>query len=211
MSKKPFRDQGRRDFLRPVLSAGVAGVIFFGSILGLHAAENRWRGDHAPSAASTENFAVARSPRGWQGLWESLGRSAPPGFEDGRDMAVLLQLGRRPTAGYGITLLAAEKKGLFLVVLWQERPPSAGVFVPQVVTNPWGIEKLAKTDMPVLFLKEGDVRYALPRLEYFKFKSAFPRCAAALEGALPSGTSLFVIDSTVIAPFLKEHAPCADR
>lgn len=124
-------------------------------------------------------------------------------------MAVLIEAGSRPTAGYRIDLVSAEKRGLFLVVHWREQGPAPDAFVSQVVTHPWLVQRLAKVDGPVAFLKEGDSAFTLPRLEYFGFTRLFPRCAAALQGSLLSGTSLFVVDGGVMAPFLEAQPTCA--
>jgi len=160
----------------------------------------------SPSA----DFTVARSLRSWTSFWGVLERSDPLSFEEGRDMAVLIEAGSRPTAGYAIDLLAAEKKGLFFVVQWRERNLPDEAFVAQVVSTPWLVARLARTDTPVIFTEEGAPTVALPRIEYFAFRSAFPRCATILDGMLPSGVPLFILDAAVMAPFFEDHPACAN-
>lgn len=124
-------------------------------------------------------------------------------------MAVAVFLGLRPTTGDAVNILSAERHGLFFVVRWQERPPSPDTFVAEVLTNPWLIERLERSDRPVIFVKEGARAYALPRDEYFAFRSAFPRCAAPLESALPPATLVYRLDVDQVAPFLEESPACA--
>ena len=188
-----------------------AGLVVF-SLIGAAEAEppqTQWRGNDTRSPRSGPWFAVAHTSSGWANIWESLGYTAPSGFEDGRDMAVLLKAGRRPTGGYALELVSMAPTGLFLTVRWRERRPPDGALVTQVLTYPWLIEKTAKSDLPVLFQEVGHNNVSLPRLEYFAFKTRFPQCAAGIDGSLPAGTSVFVLPASVVAPFLADRPKCA--
>lgn len=71
-------------------------------------AENEWRGDRMSGAAATPAFSVARSAEAWDRLWQAYGQPAPADFQDGRDMAVFIALGSRPTSGYKVNIVGAR-------------------------------------------------------------------------------------------------------
>lgn len=195
---------------RLCLTACLTVMAVFGPAGSPQAAQDQWQGDVLQSSA-TADLRVARSLWEWKKIWETLEQPAPPTFTEGRDMAVIIEGEKRPTAGYAINIIAAEKKGLFLVIHWRDQSPPPGAYVPQVISHPWSVKKLEMTDMPVVFLNKDDTTFAIPRREYFRFKTAFPQCAAGLDRLLRPEASVYLFDRDVIAPFLLDSPACANQ
>ena len=69
-----------------------------------------------------------------QGELDSLGVSAT--YSDD-SWFLVVGLGKRPTAGFGLRVLELEPEGDTLVVVAQEVCPPPGAMVAMVLTNPW--------------------------------------------------------------------------
>ncbi len=98
--------------------------------------------------------AVARTPDEWRRLWAGLGRAPPAALDATSQMAVAIFLGLRRTGGYGVEITALDYQGTRLVVRYAERRPAAGGFVPQMLTTPYVVKVLARSDGEVVFRKQ---------------------------------------------------------
>ncbi len=88
----------------------------------------------------------------WEALWAEHSRLATlPGVDFETEMVVGIFLGTRPTAGYDVTIAGATVEGDVLVVRYVERKPERGMIVPQMLSAPFHLVRVAK--------HEGDVRF----------------------------------------------------
>jgi hypothetical protein len=98
--------------------------------------------------------AIARTPDAWRRLWADLGRAPPTALDTTSQMAVAVFLGLRRTGGYGVEITSVGYEGTRLVVRYAERRPAAGSFVPQMLTTPYVVKVLARTDGDVVFREQ---------------------------------------------------------
>lgn len=94
---------------------------------------------------------VARTPDDWRRLWADLGRAPPAALDATSQMAVAVFLGLRRTGGYGVEITSVGYEGTRLVVRYAERRPAAGAFVPQMLSTPYVVKVLARTEGEVVF------------------------------------------------------------
>lgn len=95
----------------------------------------------------------------YQGFKRNLRGSAlvtPSAVDFSRDVVVLVEMGRRPTLGYGLVLndaIATIVQGHVEVVLeWRE--PSKGMMVGQMLTSPCVLIKLQRGDYREVWIKD---------------------------------------------------------
>ncbi len=132
-----------------LLVAGCAGVPAANA-----GEETEWRGSRGGKAAFS--VIVARTPSGWDALWNGIGRPPPARFDASREIATAVFLGLRRTGGFGVTIESFERKGGFMVVRFQEIRPAADAMVTQALTSPYVVRLLPKTGLPIAFERVGD-------------------------------------------------------
>jgi len=76
---------------------------------------------------------------------------APPTVDWSTEMVVIIDLGTRPSAGYGVNLIRATATGQNLKVDWVENQPGANCVVATVITYPFVIGAVARRTGAVTF------------------------------------------------------------
>ena len=84
--------------------------------------------------------AVARSAAEWSALWKAHNFEKPaPALDFGKEMAVAVFMGSRPTAGFSVEIVSAEVRNGALVVSYRETSPRPDAIAAQVLTFPYHI------------------------------------------------------------------------
>jgi len=114
-----------------------------------------WRGDI--SRAQSPTFLVARTEAEWRALWDLVG-TRPPGALPENLMALAVFLGSRNSSGYGVeivTIMADRRPGRRdqLLAEYREIRPTSEQFQSQVLTSPYVITLIDRTDTPVRYGK----------------------------------------------------------
>src|SRR5262245_4048172 len=96
----------------------------------------------------------------WNSLWKRhssvLAISSPaPQVDFATEMVAVIFLGEKSTGGYDVEITKAERNDSTLYLYYRERSPSWGGLVTQALTQPYHVVKLAKQDVPPVFLREG--------------------------------------------------------
>jgi hypothetical protein len=95
---------------------------------------------------------VARTAAEWQAIWKAHDPgSALPAVDFTQSMVVGVFMGSRPTAGYAVDIAAVTQEGGRVVVEYRERRPSPDVFVAQILTFPFHLVRVMRSDAPVEF------------------------------------------------------------
>jgi len=81
--------------------------------------------------------------------------SPAPQVDFATEMVAVIFLGEKSTGGYGVEITKAERNGSTLYLYYRERSPSPGGVLIQVMTQPYHLVKLAKQNVPPVFLREG--------------------------------------------------------
>ncbi len=97
---------------------------------------------------------VARTPADWQALWarHESGKPLPP-VDFSSEMVVAVALGSRPSSGYGIEIVAAERDGDDLVVRYRATTPARGTVAAAIVTTPYHFVRVPRVEGTVRFEK----------------------------------------------------------
>jgi len=97
--------------------------------------------------------AVVRSAGDWQTLWRDHGGpgAMAPEVDFSTEMVVGVFLGARNTGGYDVEITGVEPEAKGLVVRYTETMPGPGAMLAQVITSPFHLIRVARTD--------GDVRF----------------------------------------------------
>jgi len=132
------------------LAAGAAGAAI---VLAQATDVNLTNVARGPSSAIDRPMeVVVRSAAAWEQLWTSHGATAPiPPIDFQHDMAAAVFLGTRNTGGFSVEILRARREGAAIVVEYVERRPRGDAIVPQVITAPFHIVRLASHTGPVEF------------------------------------------------------------
>ena len=102
---------------------------------------------------------VIRDPESWRSLWaEHVKGRVPepplPQVDFVREMVIAFFLGEKPTAGYAANIREIfVREGELVVKVYVQTPPP-GVFLLQVLTQPFHIVKVGLSDLPVEFIVE---------------------------------------------------------
>jgi hypothetical protein len=98
---------------------------------------------------------VVRAPAEWASLWaRHAGPGVPsPPIDFAREMVVAVFLGRRPASGFRVQITDVHETGAGrdLEVIYQELDAAAGAMRRPVVTTPFHIVSLPRSEMPVRF------------------------------------------------------------
>ena len=103
---------------------------------------------------------VIRGEQEWAALWSrhASGRRpapSPPLIDFSAEMVVGLFLGQKSTGGYSVEITRAELDGANLKVFYREGSPPPGAIVPQVLTQPYYLVRLPRSEAVPVFIKEG--------------------------------------------------------
>jgi len=110
----------------------------------------------AQSNIDTARQAVARTEAEFAAIWKAHTYDRPaPAVDFAREMVVAVFMGSRPTAGFSTEIVSAAERDGRLVVTYRERAPGAGAITAQVLTAPYHIAAVPKSEKPVDFEKEG--------------------------------------------------------
>jgi hypothetical protein len=112
----------------------------------------------ASSALRAPGIDVLKSEREWRATWRKLNagstpRPHMPRIDFHRHMLVLVTSGGRPTAGYGVTVIAIADHGSRLLVTAEERAPGTGCVVPQVETAPYHVVRVRRSHERVALIR----------------------------------------------------------
>ncbi|MBI4496829.1 MAG: protease complex subunit PrcB family protein [Chloroflexi bacterium] len=88
--------------------------------------------------------------RGWWSATVDRGDpEAVGGMVDfGRELAIAVFQGQRPTGGYGIEVRGVRRQGTTVRVMVETRTPPPRAVVPQVITSPYQIVKVSTDALP---------------------------------------------------------------
>jgi hypothetical protein len=103
---------------------------------------------------------VISSQEEWAALWSrhASGRrpaSLPPLIDFSAEMVIGLFLGEKSTGGHSVEITRAELDGSNLRFYYRERNPPPGAIVPQVLTQPYHLVSLSRSESVPVFIKEG--------------------------------------------------------
>jgi len=97
---------------------------------------------------------VIRTPEEWAALWKQNAANRPaPAVDFTREMVVGVFLGTRNTAGYSVEIVGVEKDAAGILVRYRERSPARGMMTAQVITSPYHLVAVPKTEGAVRFEK----------------------------------------------------------
>jgi hypothetical protein len=98
--------------------------------------------------------AVARTADDWAKIWagHDPDRQAPE-IDFTKETVVAVFLGSRPTAGYAVDVVSVTRENGKLVVKYRETKPQPGLMLAQVITSPFDIVAIPKSDDEVTFQK----------------------------------------------------------
>ncbi len=102
--------------------------------------------------------AVVRTKQEWTALWaRHMGPAAapPPSVDFSLEMVIAVFAGERPTAGYDVEITRVLSTDSGIQVTYRERTPAAGALVRQVVTAPFHIIRLPRSEGSVQTKREG--------------------------------------------------------
>lgn len=113
------------------------------------------RGVH--SGIRDERRVVIRDGAAWASLWAEhvAGRTPPPqlpAVDFSREMVLGYFWGEKPTSGYGVEITEVVQTAQGLLVRVEVSFPRPGAPVLQVLTQPYHLVRLPRSDLPVEFL-----------------------------------------------------------
>lgn len=114
------------------------------------------------SQATRPTFLVARTAQEWQSIWDLVGQPVPGALPDDL-MALAIFIGTRTTGGYevAITNVRLERRpGLRdrLLVEYRERSPGRGEMTAQILTSPYTIVLVDRTEASARYARVEDRR-----------------------------------------------------
>jgi len=116
-----------------------------------------WKG--GVSGIATFRTVVIRTPEQWQALWREhavviVPPPPAPDVDFGNTMVVGIFDGTKPNGGYAIDIVDIQVLSDQVVVLYRESRPPAGMGTVAVLTQPFHLRVIPKTNLPVAFQKE---------------------------------------------------------
>jgi hypothetical protein len=99
---------------------------------------------------------VVRAADDWDTLWrQHAGADAPvPAVDFDREMVVGVFLGARNTGGYAVEITGVEEAAGKVVVHYTETTPGRDMMLAQVITSPFHLVKVPRSDGEVSFVKD---------------------------------------------------------
>ncbi|MCB1279548.1 protease complex subunit PrcB family protein [Prosthecobacter sp.] len=112
----------------------------------------QWHGQYEGDGQfSTE---LIKTQVGWAGFWERMRRPAPQVLDETKQMAIYIGVGERRTGGFVPKVINATEQDGKLVIVYTEGAPSPESFVTQVITHPWVIAIVPKSELKVEVKKQ---------------------------------------------------------
>lgn len=107
------------------------------------------------SQAQSQTLLVARTPDEWERLWALVGQPKPADLPEGM-MALGLFVGVRTSGGYAVDVVRIGVESVpgerdRMVVEYRETSPQGAA--PMVITSPYAIVLVRRSDAPVRFVK----------------------------------------------------------
>ena len=98
---------------------------------------------------------VVRDAVAWQALWRAHSAAAAPAadVDFSRFMLVAVFVGTRPSAGYAVDITSTTAADGTTLVNYTEREPGAGLITAQVLTSPFHIVRIPRTEGRVVFTR----------------------------------------------------------
>jgi hypothetical protein len=97
---------------------------------------------------------VVRDGQAWHALWQEMGQYGDaPKINFDTSMVVGVLGGEKPSAGYGVTITTATERAEDVLVQYETTEPPPGSINPQMVTHPFALSVVARSDKPVRFSK----------------------------------------------------------
>lgn len=84
-------------------------------------------------------------------VWQQMSADASPAVDFASDMVVLIASGEHRSGGYSVVVTGVEQDGANLYVQVQLRSPGDACVVSAVLTQPYHLITLARSDLPVQF------------------------------------------------------------
>lgn len=94
---------------------------------------------------------VIRTMGEWQTLWKEHSAQRLPAVDFSRSTLVGVFLGTRTTAGYAVDVVSVRSQGNTTVVEYREQRPPAGALLAQVLTAPFHLVSVPRTDAKIEF------------------------------------------------------------
>lgn len=140
-------------------------MLFSGLIVGITSAGDggqqpatSWIGNH--SSINKPQEVVIRNPNDWQKLWVQVHSTLEPMptvpvIDFSTHMVVGYFLGQRSTGGYSVSIESVKETSKQIVVTIAQTSPGRGSLVSQVITSPYAIQAIPKSDKQVVFKPAG--------------------------------------------------------
>ena len=98
---------------------------------------------------------VVKNEKDWISLWQKVfGNKAIPYIDFNTKMVIAVFSGEKPTGGYEILIDNINYEDKKVAVKIKETSPSQDAFVTTIVTSPFHIKVVNKSDLPVEFINE---------------------------------------------------------
>ncbi|MCA1561243.1 MAG: protease complex subunit PrcB family protein [Acidobacteria bacterium] len=171
------------------------------------------RADAGTVVYQSEDARRSEELQGARGGWvEHAGRQAPPPAIDlSRRVVAGVFLGSRPSAGFDVEITGVACDAQACVITYTESRPIAGQMAAQIVTSPFHLITLERTDVPIRFVREGTavtmppMHVSAPRAEASSTGLA-PRVAATLSYAAWWITGLLFLIVERESEYVRFHA-----
>ena len=94
---------------------------------------------------------LLRTAEEWNAFWRQVEGDRPRPLDASRELAVVMELGRKRTGGYSVEFVGTRVEEGQLVIQFRETAPEPGMMVTQALSSPWAIALVPRTDLPVVF------------------------------------------------------------
>jgi hypothetical protein len=130
------------------------------------------------SGYGEETYLVVKTETEWANVWEKhtrpyLAATAYPKMNFSKNMVVCAFMGERPTTGYSVSLQRIWTEEERMVVKIDKRNPPENFMVSEVITYPYVIASLQRTDLEIVFNiteEDGTINeYILPEFTIMAF------------------------------------------
>jgi len=135
-------------------AATLIAVLVFAAVLNSAAQDTTFNtlAKGAMSNIEEPRQVVVRTAAEWQALWKQHdGNSGAPAVDFTQSVVAAVFLGSRPTTGYAADITGVRTESGRTIVEYLERQPPRDAFVAQVLTSPFHIVRIARTEGPVEF------------------------------------------------------------
>jgi PrcB C-terminal len=126
----------------PILQVVTPAVLLFATV-----AQGAMSGIEEPRQV------VVRSATEWQMLWRQHGQEPAtlPVVDFTESLVVGVFVGSRPTAGYSVEIVAVKTERNRTIVEYRERRPDRDALVLQVITSPFHLVRVPRTESVIEF------------------------------------------------------------